>query len=498
MFFLIRNALRLLANFTMTGCNEAFGEGVARIGGFTTDNPVAGWSADPIEPDEEGVLGYLKFHYLSDPRCARLELDNLVDDIENWSAPDGYLLPGCAPTADAGEDHEVMENTLAALDGSNSFDPDGVIATYLWKQTGGPEVTLSDPSVAKPTFTVPADAIGSSLTFQLTVTDHSGLSDSDTVVLTIVPFACVTMPDQPILLSPANGAEGVSLTPTLQASEYNDPGTCSTHWKTRWQISEQKDFSGLTYNANTIYKNLTSLKVTRKVLKPGTTYYWRVRYWGDHGLKSDWSEIFSFTTVSDCGYDGCQDHNKNGVPDDQESESSIDMNDNGIPDANEINLRSLMAADGLKNICLKFSDDVLSVAIETISEDEMGDAQNMPGDFPYGLIAYRAKVANFGETVRFTIYLQDAAPKNAAWYKYDSVNGWYDFTSQVTFHSNRRALTFQLTDGGVGDADGVANGVVVDPAGLLVPSSQKSTTSGSGAGLGSGSGSGCFIDSCLQ
>ena len=57
------------------------------------------------------------------------------------------------------------------------------------------------------------------------------------------------------------------------------------------------------------------------------------------------------------------------------------------------------------------------------------------------------------------------------YYKWDAVNGWYtaSFTNGVS--TNQVILT--LTDGGVGDADGVANGQIVDPGGpmstVLVP-----------------------------
>ncbi|MEW6080098.1 MAG: DUF1566 domain-containing protein, partial [Thermodesulfobacteriota bacterium] len=139
------------------------------------------------------------------------------------------------PVADAGEDRVVAVNTNVALDGSDSYDPDGAITAYLWEQTEGPTVTLSDPAAIKPTFNVPADALGAALIFRLTVTDTNGASDTDTVTLTIGDQACNTRPDRPVLTSPANGATGVSLTPTLRSGPYSDPGDCSTHFKTRWQ-----------------------------------------------------------------------------------------------------------------------------------------------------------------------------------------------------------------------------------------------------------------------
>ena len=59
------------------------------------------------------------------------------------------------PTADAGPDQTVVENTPVALVGSNSSDPDGTIATYAWRQTAGTNVTLSNAAAASPTFTAP-------------------------------------------------------------------------------------------------------------------------------------------------------------------------------------------------------------------------------------------------------------------------------------------------------------------------------------------------------
>jgi len=59
------------------------------------------------------------------------------------------------PTADAGPDQTVNEGDTVTLDGSNSSDLDDGIASYLWDQTGGTPVPLSDPTAVQPTFTAP-------------------------------------------------------------------------------------------------------------------------------------------------------------------------------------------------------------------------------------------------------------------------------------------------------------------------------------------------------
>ncbi len=85
------------------------------------------------------------------------------------------------PTANAGIDQTVNEQTATMLDGSASKDSDGTIASYLWKQTAGTTVGLAGATTAKPTFTTPDVATDTSLTFELLVTDNKGATAKDTV-----------------------------------------------------------------------------------------------------------------------------------------------------------------------------------------------------------------------------------------------------------------------------------------------------------------------------
>jgi len=93
-----------------------------------------------------------------------------------------------APTADAGPDQTVDEADTVTLDGSNSSDPDDAIDAYLWTQTHGRPVTLSNPRAAQTTFTGPfVGTAREPLNFQLTVNDQGGLSDADSVTVTVNP-----------------------------------------------------------------------------------------------------------------------------------------------------------------------------------------------------------------------------------------------------------------------------------------------------------------------
>ena len=83
------------------------------------------------------------------------------------------------PIADAGPDQIVDLGQTVTLDGTASSDPEMDPLQYSWIQTAGPAVTLVGSNTANPTFTAP-DGPGT-ITFELTVTDDEGLTDTDTV-----------------------------------------------------------------------------------------------------------------------------------------------------------------------------------------------------------------------------------------------------------------------------------------------------------------------------
>jgi hypothetical protein len=91
--------------------------------------------------------------------------------------------------------------------------------------------------------------------------------------------ATASPPDQPIPVSPTDGALRVSLKPTLQSSEFSDPDSRHTHAASQWRISATSgDYSASIFDSGTDDVNLTQIDVEPGVLTDNATYYWQVRY----------------------------------------------------------------------------------------------------------------------------------------------------------------------------------------------------------------------------
>lgn len=86
--------------------------------------------------------------------------------------------------------------------------------------------------------------------------------------------------------------------------------------------------------------------------------------------------------------------------------------------------------------------------------------------FPHGFFSYNVINVTPGATVTITIVLPSPVPVGTQYWKCQ--NGrWYRIT--VGDDDGDNVITIQLVDGGIGDADGQANGTIVDPGGPAVP-----------------------------
>lgn len=115
-----------------------------------------------------------------------LTFELTVRDNKGGSGTDRVVITvedvGEPPFADAGRSQMVYEGDMVTLDGFGSFDLDGEIVSYQWIQVNNPAVTMIGEKTATASFMAPDVEEGQiMMIFQLTATDDTGLTDSDTV-----------------------------------------------------------------------------------------------------------------------------------------------------------------------------------------------------------------------------------------------------------------------------------------------------------------------------
>ncbi len=347
------------------------------------------------------------------------------------------------PVANAGGNQTVVEGATVTLDGSASYDPDGEIVSYMWTQTGDTSVELSDSEIAQPTFTAPdTGPEGETLTFTLTVKGAGELEDSDTCTVT------VRGQEQPNQAPVADAGDDQTVdegsTVTLDGSASYDPdGTIASYQWTQ------------TGGPTVTLSDPTATQSTF-VTPP---------------VDADGAELTFELTVTD--EDGLQ----------STDEVSVMVSDNGI-NGFPTDATTFKVSTG-ENMGVKAGTGAHITYLEAVSPDTIDDSEGQPDTLIYGLIDLKVKVDTVGGTVEVTVYLPEAAPDDYRWYKYLPGSGWLDFSANAVFNAERDQVVLTFMDGGAGDDDGVANGVITDPSGLGTGPETSPDSDGGGGG--------CFI-----
>jgi hypothetical protein len=313
--------------------------------------------------------------------------------------------------------------------------------------------------------------------------DGDGLSNLDEYYAGTNPVASQDNlePDAPGLAAPANN-QVVELTPVLETAAFFDPNSHDFHSATQWRIQRQSD-NVCVFDITSEY-SLTQIDVPKLILDDDVDYSWQARHYDNHGTPSPWSANRSFTTQVDP-----DDTNSNGIPDEQEVTTPSDLDGDGNWDSDQNTIRCVMTGEN-QSLGISFNGSSTVVGIESISaENENGtntyaSAVSTPDYFPFGLINFKLIMDQPGDQAEITIYFSEPAPQDGRWFKFDPIEAtWTDYSTQTDFSEDRYAVTLYLEDGGDGDADGIANGIIVDPSGVGVSASSSGSSSSSSSSV---------------
>jgi hypothetical protein len=279
----------------------------------------------------------------------------------------------------------------------------------------------------------------------------------------------------PILISPETGST-MSLTPELRSSNAADLGRSDRPAETRWQVTRVSD--GVCVLDVWSKSSLEQLAVPQGVLDSQEGYCARIQQVDGLGTVSAWSPHACFETERDAS-----DADADGVPDSQEVAESTDIDRDGTADNLQDNIKRLALPESAKIIGIRHDPDAV------ISQAALMNPDSETAEFPYGLIHLKLLTETPGADVSVTVLLPKPAAAGAGWRKYDPIDEtWEDFSQFAVFSADRCSITLSLSDGGIGDTDGVVNGIIVESSGLALPKQADSS-----GGSGSGGGGGCFI-----
>jgi len=217
--------------------------------------------------------------------------------------------------------------------------------------------------------------------------------------------------------------------------------------------------------------DLTSIWLPATILEPDKEYTLKARAQNTNGDWSEWATL-NFETVE---LADTEDSDDDGVPDDQ-TPTDNDLEDYGFDSDSDLPDTALI---------VEFDDEafeVESTGSDTITYFAAITPSEAPpsGSNPYGVFRTRIEVS-VGESITIIYKFPDVLPSGTLWYKYDESapagSKWVEYPYAVI---SGNTVTVELQDGGKGDADGVANGIIIDPAGPVVPPSGGSGGGGGG------------------
>lgn len=165
--------------------------------------------------------------------------------------------------------------------------------------------------------------------------------------------------------------------------------------------------------------------------------------------------------------------------------NSGDANNDGTGDSAQANVSSFVDSVTGKYTTIALDSACSLTRVSSVAAVAQGH-QDKGYVYSTGLADFSANCGTAGYTTTATVYFY-GAPTGQIVRKYNPTTGGYSTISDATQSSQtiggQSALvaSYRLTDGGVLDADGIANGTILDPVGLATPAAVSAATGVPGA-----------------
>ncbi|MBN2661077.1 MAG: hypothetical protein JXR54_07405, partial [Tannerellaceae bacterium] len=288
------------------------------------------------------------------------------------------------------------------------------------------------PSSVTPTFVAPSvGSEGASLSFRLTVTDSGTLQSTDTCIVNVTWDN-----ESPVADAGPNQTVNEGTTVTLDGSSSFDPdGNIASY---RWT---QTTGPSVTLSDPT---EVMPTFVTPPVDATGAVLEFQLTVTDNGGLEN--SDSMAVTIL-----------------------------DNGITVFSKDVISTRLSSG--EAIGFREGKDSKLISLSTIEQFKMPtDANNEPLSLVVNdLIDMKIKVPIPGDEAKVTVYLDKTAPDESTLYHYSRIDSaWSDYSEYAEFNATRNQIKITLVDGGMGDDDEVADGIIVDPFAFVL-SSDSST-----------------------
>lgn len=182
------------------------------------------------------------------------------------------------------------------------------------------------------------------------------------------------------------------------------------------------------------------------------------------------------SVVSGLAGNGAGDGNGDNIDDArQQHVSSLRLSEAAAPGNDGSATLQAHTATGAEPAPGSLVDPLLVRLANTAAPDDLPEGLSMP----YGQFDFLARIPTVGGTQSFTLFVPDDEAINGYW-KQDNTGAWHDIATEIVHGEGFYKVSFAITDGGVFDEDGVANGFIQDPG---APGFMDETGTGTGGNL---------------